>query len=130
MNDGGMQTYIKVWCVAFPMKSAPCLMMIGMIFLSISPALAAELVASHGAWLPANGTWLPVSDLKVGDTFLTPDGKRAMVTAVEDVSLDNASCYGFVTYADNQNAAQSPVAITSVPTWVTRLWRQIRSFFQ
>ena len=101
-----------------------------MILLSATPARAAEVVASHDTRFWVNGTWVPAENLKVGDVFMTPDGKRAIVRDVESVSLENASCYGLVTDSARQGPANTHVAAVAHGNWIAQWWQRVRAFFR
>ena len=53
------------------------------MFLSLAAASSTEqLVASEEAMFWVNGSWVPAEQLQVGDKFMTPDGKVAVVKSV------------------------------------------------
>ena len=112
------------------MKTAVVLVLVSMILLSAAPSRAGEIVASHDTRFWVNGTYVPAEDLKVGDTFLTPDGKRAVVRDVESVSMDNASCYGLVTDSALESHADTHVSAVARGTWIARWWQRVRAFFR
>jgi len=111
------------------MKAAVVLVLACMILLSAAPTRAAEVVASHNARFWVNGTWVPAGNLKVGDVFMTPDGKQAIVRDVESVSMENASCYGLVTDSTRQGQATTQVSAVAHGNWFARWWQRMRAIF-
>jgi hypothetical protein len=112
------------------MKTAVVLVLACMILLSAAPARAAEVVASHDTRFWVNGTWVPAENLKVGDVFVTTDGKRAIVKDVESVSLENASCYGLVTDSTHEGQATTRVSSVAHVNWIARWWQRVHAFFR
>jgi len=110
------------------MKTMAALVLACMILLSAAPSRAAEVVASHDTRFWVNGTWVPAENLKVGDVFMTPDGKQAIVKDVEAVSMENASCYGLATDWTPQGQANSHVSTVAHVNWITRWWQRVRAF--
>ena len=98
--------------------------------LSSATARAAEVVASHDTRFWINGTWVPAEDLKVGDVFMTPDGKQAIVRDVETVSMDDATCYGLITDSTLHRQADTQVSAVAHGNWIDRWWRRVRAFFK
>ncbi len=130
MNLGGIVKLIKGSSLWSAMKTAVFLVLACMILSSAAPARAAEVVASHDMRFWVNGTWVPAEALRVGDLFVTPDGKRAIVRDVEAVSLGNASCYGLVTDSTCQGLANTHVSAVAHVNWIARWWQRARAFFR
>ena len=99
------------------------------ILLPITPVRAGEIVASRDTIFLVNGTWVPAENLKPGDVFVTADGKRAVVTDVGSVSMENASCYGLVTESAREDHANAQVSAAAHGNWLTRWWQWVRAFF-
>ena len=73
-------------------------MLLLLILVSGTVMAVSEMRVSPNTTVLMNKTWVPASQLKPGDTFITPDGKKAIVRVVEDViTSENTSCYGYLT---------------------------------
>ena len=130
MNLGGMVKLIKGSSLWSAMKTAVFLVLACMILSSAAPARAAEVVASHDTLFRVNGTWVPAEALRVGDVFVTPDGKRAVVRDVEAVSVENATRYGLVTDSTRQGQANTQVSAVAHGTWIARWWQRMHAIFR
>jgi hypothetical protein len=63
-----------------------------------------------------NGSWIPASDLRPGDQFMTADGRNATVTNITPVEIaENASCYGLQTEAPHDFFANGVLARDCTP---------------
>ena len=72
-------------------------MMCAFLVSAMSASQTDTLIASEDQLFWVNGTWIPASDLVPGDEFVTPDGRRAVVTDVQNTDLFvNDSCQGLV----------------------------------
>ena len=129
MNPSGVVKLIKASSLWSSMKTAVFLVLACMILSSAAPARAAEVGASHGTRFWVNGTWVPAEDLKVGDVFVTPDGKLAIARDVEAVSMENATCYGLVTDSTRQGQANTHVSAVEHANWIARWWQRVYAIF-
>jgi len=71
-----------------------------MLMIAIPIACAGEtgeVVASQDQLFLVNGSWIPASQIRLGDVFLTSDGRQAVVRDVQDADLDSNPCYAVAT---------------------------------
>ena len=111
------------------MKTAIVLVLVCLMASSAVASSEREIVASQDTPFWVNGTWVPAESLKPGDVFVTPDGKRAVVTDVESASIENASCYGLVIDSGRAEHEKAQYQAQTHSTWFTRWRRWTRALF-
>ena len=79
------------------MKHPTIIMLCALLLSIVSATETGRLLTSDDQLFWVNGSWLPADQVKVGDKFMTPEGKVAVVKSTQDVtSAENASCYGLL----------------------------------
>ena len=106
----GPQTHRWVYKPPSPVTGMKCFILLAFLsfYLLALASASGQLRASQNQLFWVNGSWVPASQLKPGDRFMTPDGRVAVIGNITLANVtESAACHGLVTNSPHDFFANS-----------------------